>query len=176
MVSSCPHASTKLPYNVTCRIEILGFSEDENKHFVEQSLEKEPDKILVLNNYLKTHPVIASLCYVPFYMTVLLFLYIQENTLPTSSTELYNLFICPTICRHLSKCGITLEEDITDLNNLLNCLPQSYKNVINKLSQFAYNTLDNSQLVFTNADIVRVCPEICDTSRAINGFHLLQID
>ena len=68
VVSSRPHASTKLCYNITCRIEILGFSEDDKKDFIQQSLEKEPDKIPVLNEYLKAHPVIASLCYVHFSM------------------------------------------------------------------------------------------------------------
>ena len=68
VVSSRPHASTKLRYNITCRIEILGFSEDDKKDFIQQSLEKEPDKIPVLNEYLKAHPVIASLCYVHFSM------------------------------------------------------------------------------------------------------------
>jgi len=174
VISSRAHASTKLRSNVACRVEILGFSEDDQKDFIQQSLEEEPDKIPMLDEYLKTHPVIASLCYIPFYMTVLLFLYTQEKTLPTSSTELYNLFICLTICRHLNKCGMSLEEDVEDLNQLLKCLPQSYKDIITKLSKLAFKALDKRQLVFSGAEIVKLCPEINEIPGAINGFGLLQ--
>jgi len=159
---------------MTCRVEILGFSEDDQKDFLEQSLEKEPDKIPMLDEYLKTHPFIASLCYIPFYMIVILFLYAQEKTLPNSATELYNLFIYLTICRHLTKYGMNLEEDVKDFNHLLKCLPQSYKNIISNLSKLAFKALDKRQLVFSRAEIVKLCPEIIDIPEAINGFGLLQ--
>jgi len=170
VISSRPHASTKLRSNVTCRVEILGFSEEDQRDFIEQSLEKQPHKIPMLDEYLKAHPVIASLCYIPFYMTVLLFLYIQEIDLPTSSTELYNLFICLTICRHLTKSGVSLQEDMTDLNRL----PQPYNKIINQLSKLAFTALEKNQLVFTLAEIKEECPEIGVIPGAINGFGLLQ--
>ena len=173
VVSSRPYASTKLRSNATCTIEILGFSEDDQKDFIYQSLEKVSDqnhKITELNKYLKTHPTIASLCYIPFYMTILLFLYMQEKILPTNSTELYNLFICMTIHRHLARSGIKIVEDITDLN----CLPLPYKSVIDKLSKLAFEALEEMKLVFSKEEIKKQCPEIVDTPGAINGFGILQ--
>jgi len=113
VVSSRPHASTHLRNNVTCRVEILGFSEEDQTHFIKQSLEGREEEISHLNKYLTTHPTIASLCFVPFNMTILLFLYKEQATLPTSSANLYKLFISLTICRHLAKLGETLDNDIT---------------------------------------------------------------
>ena len=167
VVSSRPHASTHLRDNVTCRVEILGFSEEDQTHFIQQSLEGQEEKISHLNKYLTTHPTIASLCFVPFNMTILLFIYKLQATLPARSTDLYNLFICLTICRHLAKSGRSLEEDITDLDSL----PQPHADIIKQLSKFAFKALNKNQLVFSLAEIKEHCPAITDHP---NGFGLLQ--
>ena len=169
VVSSRPHASTHLRDNISCQIEILGFSEQNQQHFIEHSLKGQPHKISELKQYLKHHSAISNLCFIPFNMTILLFLYKdkEETPLPTNSTGLYNLFICLTICRHLAKSGIILDEEITHLNSL----PQPYSKIINQLSKFAFKALSNNQLVFTLAEIKEECPDI---DKAINGFGLLQ--
>jgi len=167
VVSSRPHASTRLRNNVSCRVEILGFSEEDQTHFIEQSLNGQEEEISRLNKYLTTNPTIASLCFVPFNMTILLFLYKEQANLPTSSSDLYKLFICLTICRHLAKLGENLENDITNLNSL----PQPYCDVINQLSLFAFKALNKNQLVFSLAEIKEYCPAISDHP---NGFGLLQ--
>ena len=169
VVSSRPHASTHLRDNISCQVEILGFSEQDQQHFIEHSLKGQPHKISELKQYLKHHSTISNLCFIPFNMTILLFLYKdkEETPLPTNSTGLYNLFICLTICRHLAKSGITLDEEIIHLNSL----SQPYSKIINQLSKFAFKALANNQLVFTLAEIKEECPDI---DKAINGFGLLQ--
>ena len=169
VVSSRPHASTHLRDNISCQVDILGFSEQDQQHFIEHSLKDQPHKISELKHYLKHHSAISNLCFIPFNMTILLFLYKdkEETPLPTNSTGLYNLFICLTICRHLAKSGITLDEEITHLNSL----PQPYSKIIDQLSKFAFKALGNNQLVFTLAEIKEECPDI---DKAINGFGLLQ--
>ena len=170
MVSSRPHASAGLHDNIGCQVEILGFSEQDQQHFIEHSLKDQPHKISELKQYLKHHSAISNLCFIPFNMTILLFLHKdkEERPLPTNSTGLYNLFICLTICRHLAKSGITLDEDIKDLNGF----PQPYQKIINQLSKFAFKALGNNQLVFTLAEIKKESPDI---DKAINGFGLLQV-
>ena len=170
VMSSRPHASTHLRDNISCQVEILGFSETDQEHFIEHSLKDQPHKISELKQYLKHHSVISNLCFIRFNMTILLFLYKdkEERPLPTSSTGLYNLFICLTICRHLCvKCKVTLDEEVKDLNKF----PQPYSNIINQLSTFAFKALGNNQLVFTLDEIKKECPDI---DKAINGFGLLQ--
>ncbi len=171
VVSSRPHASTHLRDNISCQVEILGFSEKDQQHFIEHSLKDQPHKISELKQYLKHHSTISNLCFIPFNMTILLFLYKdkEERPLPTNSTGLYNLFICLTICRHLRvKCKVTLDEEIEHLNKL----PKPYSDIINQLSTFAFKALGNNQLVFTLAEIKKECPDI---DKAINGFGLLQV-
>ena len=101
VVSSRPHASTCLRDNIGRQVEILGFSEQDQQHFIEHSLKHQPHKISELKQYLRHHSTIGNLCFFPFNMTILLFLYKdkEERPLPTNSTGLYNLFICLTICQ-----------------------------------------------------------------------------
>jgi len=115
VVSSHPHASVKLREDATVRVDISGFAEEERKLYIEHSLKGYPQKVKELTNYLDSHLTINGLCYVPFIMVALLYLYNQGIPLPSNSVELYHRFITLTICRHLVKSGHPLDNKITDL-------------------------------------------------------------
>ena len=172
VVTSRPHASTNLRHSISCQVEILGFSQQDQQHFIEHSLKGQPHaphKISQLKQYLKNHSAIRKLCNVPFNMNILLYLYKnkEEIPLPTNYTGLYNSFICLTICRHLAKSEIPLGKEIEDLNSL----PQPYSKIMRKLSKFAFKTLgNNNQLMFTFAEVKEKFPDI----HKANDLGLLQ--
>ena len=169
VVSSRPHASTDLRRHFFCRVEILGFSEEDQQHFIEHSLEDDEKQQQELKKYLRDHPTISNLCYIPFNMTVLLLLFKNNTTLPTSSTDLYSWFICLTICRYLTKCDVTLDEEIDNLDKL----PVPYREIIEQLSKLAFKALGENQLVFSLAEIKKECPDL-DIKKYVNGCGLLQ--
>ena len=171
ILSSRPHASKQLHNKATLRVDILGFTETEREQFIQQSLKKQPHKILQLTNYLNHHTTISSLCFTPFNMVVLLFLFKQGFPLPNNYTELYKLFISLTICRHLSKHDNTISQSITSLNNL----PEPYDKIIQQLSKLSLQALNNNQLIFTLEQIKSLCPQLEFIPGAINGFGLLQV-
>ena len=170
VVSSRPHATVHLRERATIRVDILGFTEIERNQFIQQALKEQPQSIKELTQYLEDHFTISSLCVVPFNMVVLLFLYKQGISLPNNSTELYNHFIRLTICRHLAKYGHPLDNTITDLSSL----PDPYNKIIQQLSKFSLEALNNNRLVFTFDEIKAACPDIVVIPEAINGFGLLQ--
>ena len=175
VVSSRPHATVHLRVRATVRVDILGFSEVERNQFIQQALKEQPQSIKELTQYLEDHFTISSLCVVPFNMVVLLFLYKQRSclpnkSLPKNSTQLYNHFICLTICRHLAKYGHSLDNTITDLTNL----PDPCSKIIQQLSQFSLEALNNNKLVFTFNEIKAAYSDITAIPGAINGFGLLQ--
>ena len=170
IVSSRPHATVNFRDQATVRVDILGFTEIERNQFIQQALNEQPQSIKELKQYLQDHFTISSLCIVPFNMVVLLFLYKQGIPLPNNSTELYNHFICLTICRHLAKYGNHLDNTITELSNL----PDPCNKVIQQLSKFSLKALNNNKLVFTFEEIKEACPDIEVIPGAINGFGLLQ--
>ena len=173
IISSRPHASVKLRDQATVRVDILGFTEAEREHYIEESMKGEPQKIAELVHYLHGHATISSLCFVPFNIVVLVYLYKQGIPLPKNSAELYNYFICLTICRHLAKHGHHLQSSITELPKLTD-LPGPYSKIIQELSKLSLEGLNDNKLVFTLDEIKAACPNITAIPGAINGFGLLQ--
>ena len=170
VVSSRPHASEHLRALATTRVDILGFTETEREHYIIQALPDQPDKVQELTQYLHQRPSVDSICFSPFNMVILLYLYKLGISLPKNSTELYHHFICSTICRHLSKFGNPLTHPITNLTDL----PDPYNRIIQQLSKLSLEALNNNKLIFTLDDITAACPDIVAIPGAINGFGLLQ--
>jgi len=170
VVSSRPHASVGLRQQAAVKVDILGFTEIERERFIKQTLQNQPQKIADLIQYLQCHVTINSMCFVPFNMTVLLFLHKSGYSLPKNSTELCSYFICLTVCRHLAKSGQPLTNTITDLNSL----PEPCSTIVKTLAKLSLDALNNDKLVFTWDEIKRTCPDILTTPGAINGFGLMQ--
>ena len=96
-----------------------------------------------------------------------------EVTILNSSTDLYNCFICYTICHHLTKYHISLPDNFVDLNSLAieECC---YWQVIIQLSFLSYQALDKNYSTFTLDEIKTACPQIDEVSEVLNGFGLFQ--
>ena len=176
IISSRPDASVSLREQATVRVDILGFSEAEREHYITESMKGQPQKVKELTQYLQGHSTISSLCFVPFNIVVLVYLYKQGIPLPQNSAQLYNYFICLTICRHLFKCGHHLESNITELADMpkLTDLPEPYNKIIKQLSKLSLEALNNNKLIFTLDEIKAACPDITAIPGAIKGFGLLQ--
>ena len=170
IVSSRPHASVSLRQQATVRVDILGFTKAEREHYIKESMKDQPQKIDELTQYLLGHPKISSLCFIPFNLVVLVYLYKQEFVLPKNSAELYNYFICLTVCRHLAKHGHHLQGTITKLTDL----PEPYNKMIQQLSKLSLEALNDDKLIFTFEEIKKACPDITAIPGAINGCGLLQ--
>ena len=172
VVSSRSHASAALREQATVRVDILGFTEAERQHYIKESMKDQPaHKTDELTQYLQSHSTISNLCFVPFNIVVLVYLYKKGIPLPKNSAELYNHFICLTVCRHLIKYGHRLQSNITTLTDL----PEPYSKIIQQLSKLSLEALNDDKLIFTLDEIKEACPDITSAvPGAINGFGLLQ--
>ena len=175
VVTSRPHASAYLRTICDRYIKILGFTEEGKQNYITSSLKKKQN-VYELVEYLDDHLNISSLCSIPFNMTVLLWLYKHKKfTVPNSSSDLYDCFICFTIRHHLAKYHISLPGSFVDLNSLAieEC---RYWKVIIQLSLLSYQALDKDkdQSTFTLDEIKATCPQIDEVPEALNGFGLLQ--
>ena len=171
LVSSRPHASVKLRQHATVIVDVLGFSKEDQTLYIEHSLKQKPHQVEEVLEYLACNPTICSLCFIPFNLKVLMYLCKQGISLPSNSTELYNHFICITICRHLAKSGQILDNTITDLADL----PEPCNTIVQKLSQLSFEALNKNKLIFTTDEVKEVCQDIVTLPGALNGFGLLQV-
>ena len=168
IVSSRSHATKNLRKYATFRVDILGFTETERVKFIKEALQ--PQAVDELTKYLEGNLTINGLCFVPFNMTILIYLYKQGIPLPSCSTQLYNYFICLTICRHLAKSGYSLDNTITDLATL----PEPCNTVVHQLSKLSLKGLNDNKLIFTLEEVRAACPDITGSTGTLSGFGLLQ--
>ncbi|XP_065884351.1 protein NLRC5-like isoform X2 [Dysidea avara] len=168
VVSSRPHATVTLRARASLKVDIMGFTEKERQRFIKQALKDQPDRVDELVKYLQHHVTVNSLCFVPFNMVILLFLYKNEIvSLPNNSTDLYEDFIFLTICRHLSKAGLPIPTDSRTF-------PEPYNTVVKQLARLSFHALNSNKLVFTSEEIQEACPGIVTQPDGTNGFGLLQ--
>ena len=171
VVSTRPHVSAYLRTWAVYMVDILGFAEAERNNYIQNACKGQPEQINELITYLNTHSTISSLCFVPYNMVVLIYLYKKQIKLPENFVDLYKYFICLTICHHIAKySGLTnaiTDHDITKL-------PEPYNKIIKQLSKMSLEALNQQKLIFTIDEIRNACPDISVTPGAINGFGLLQ--
>ena len=167
VVASRPHASLHLRQQASITVDILGFADHEKMDFTQQVFDGQPKKIETVSCYLKTHCKINSLCYIPFYMSTLIFLYNQEGFLPDNPTELYESFVCLTLRRH-----IVSYSNFNDLNNL----PNPYNKIFQCLCKLSLKILNSSSInkLITYGEFKTECPDVESVPQAVNGLGFLQ--
>ena len=169
VLSSRPSAAQTImdKYAPTNTVNILGFNEQQRIKYINDVLQDSKD-IQKITNYFQTHFTISNLCFIPFNLAVLLYLFKIVKDLPESIYDLYNYCVCCTVHRYLRRnTGYSNEDVVTDLEKL----PESYKKVIDQLSKLAMETLLADKIIFTDEDIKLTCPDIKEYA---DGFGLLQ--
>ena len=154
VITSRPHATTKLQQYVNCRVEIIGFTDKRRCEFVQENLEKNAEN---LKSYLQKHEIIDTLCYIPLNMCIVVSLFnteIELENLPSTQTELTMQAVSITVFHNLEKLGIIKKESKIDLKHL----PKPYDEIFYYLSALAYKALTENKLTFTIEEIRKACP------------------
>ncbi len=155
MITSRPYASQPLRSlpRVNRHIEVLGFTEEQIHDCVCTKIPgKKGDKLI---EELKERLDIGSLCYIPLNCRILLFVYEREGfSLPSTITELYEIFLLHTIKRFAQK--VTLDEDVS--HKICDAkIPDQIPNIItvqlNTLSKFAFEGIENGKVVFDDSSL-----------------------
>ena len=101
LITSRPHACEGI--DAGRRVEVVGFGKDEIREFTEKSFSKDihvEEFLKQLNEY----PQLHSLCYVPINLVMIVDIFqCNEKRLPSTLTELYQVFIVKTLKRQVKK-------------------------------------------------------------------------
>ena len=107
IVASRPSATQPFRRNVSRRVEVLGFLEDQIYEYIDDYFEKDKQKAKELTGFLRHHPNIKHICYIPLHVAMVTYLFEQEgSSLPATETEIYRHFIIYTLLR-----AMLLEEE-----------------------------------------------------------------
>ena len=171
VITSRPTASADLHSIVDCRVEIVGFTEEDRLDYIQTALQGDKSKVEALTLYLQSNPTINALCYIPLNMTILLCL-VEDgiDKLPKTQTDMYRKFIEMTIVRFIAKIDSEASKVITSITEL----PCPYNKMFEELAKFAYKALNIDKIVFTLDEIKHDCPNIAMMSSNWNGLGLLK--
>ena len=185
IITSRPSACQSLRSKADCRIEMLGFAEEDRLDYIQHALKVSDYKIKALQFYLQSNPAINALSYIPLNMTILLCLLeevmtssdktwdlnsIREIGLPKTQTEMYKKFILKKIIDFIAQRNPSFLCCLKEFSDL----SEPYNKIFNELLELAYSGLTRDKIVFNLHDeVVNTCPII--KSGSYEGLGLLQV-
>ena len=151
LITSRPVSSGNLLNIADRRVEILGFTQQQIRDYIEKALEGNSAHIQQLVRHLKEHPVIEGYCYIPLHLAILVHIFLtMKGALPTTHHKLFCSLILCCIVREQE----THEPD-TNLPEMssLDDLPDYLKSKLNNLSLLAYNGIMQGKIIFYLKDL-----------------------
>ena len=102
LITSRPHACKEIDAGRV--IEVVGFGNDEIKAFAEKSFPNDIQSVEEFLRQLDEYPQLHSLCYIPMNLVMLVDIFhCSDMKLPSTLTELYQLFIVRNVRRQVKK-------------------------------------------------------------------------
>ena len=103
MITSRPHACGKL--HTDRKLEIIGFGKDEIREFIKKSFCNDVNCVEEFSQQLKEYPHLESLSYIPMNLPMIVvdIFNCSEKKLPSTITQLYQLFVVVTLQRQVEK-------------------------------------------------------------------------
>ena len=174
VVTSRPSASAPL-HRLPCFdrfVEINGFGKDDIREYIHCEFSSEHEKACRLLEQLEDNPLIESVCSVPLNCAIICHLWrTSEEVLPSTMTQLYTKIILNVILRNMQKKYSF--KNVLSLPNF-DALPKELQLSFKLLCKFAFESLKNNQIVFSQEELVEFFPEGFALDEEILCFGLLQ--
>ena len=196
LITSRPHACEEI---IAGRIiEVVGFGNDEIKAFAEKSFPNDIQSVQEFLRQLNEYPQLRSLCYIPMNLVMLVDIFrCSEKKLPSTLTEVYQLFIVMNVRRQVEKkpsvcSSVAVRADSVEemLSVMLNGIPKETVSMVLSLSKLAYRgcfnwychkeskrtftlkTWKELKVIFTKSDLKECDIEVTSD---FDGFGLLKV-
>ena len=106
LITSRPHACEEI--DTGRRVEVVGFGNDEIREFVEKYFSQDVQSVRQFLRQLDEYPQLYSLCYIPMNLVMIADIFqCSEKKLPSTLSELYQVFIVMTLKRQVKKENVT---------------------------------------------------------------------
>ena len=174
VVTSRPSASAplrELP-DIDRFVEVRGFSKEHIVEYIQSEFTSDQGKADRLREQLEGNPLVESVCSVPLNCAIVCHLWrTLEEALPTTMTELYTKIILNFILRNIRK--LDVYKSVLKLPKF-DSLPADLRQSWWLLCEFAFQALENDQLVFSQEELEAFFPGGLALDKRILCFGLLQ--
>ena len=168
IVASRPAATAKLRKIATKQIETVGFMKKQIYEYVEKYPFSNSCKSADLHKYLKQHPNVHHMCYLPIHAAMVCYLYnVVGSKLPRTETEMYKKFTVQTILRTLKR----TDEDV-NLKSV-DALTGKEKDIFLDICKLAYDKVVSSRQALEQSEL---CDLIGDISGGNECMGLITVD
>ena len=153
IVASRPVATRDLKKKCKSRVEVIGFTKKQINSYIEtypySSDELESaDMSSKLKVYLRQHPKVQHMCYLPVHAAMICFLFSQRGgSIPQTETKIYEQFIISTLLQH--KTRKKDEQTLKSLNDL--CGEEKDKFI--SICQLAFVMINSSLQVVSETEV-----------------------
>ena len=152
IVTSRPISSADLHPVVSSRIEVLGFTSEEQRQYFTECLKEDTKALEALLEKIQENPMVQSICYLPLNATfiVQIFKY-RDQSLPNTEYEIYLSVILSCIQRHYDRegRGHDLPRELASLDDLSRSEP------FQRLCELAYRGVMENKVTFSSSDLPR---------------------
>ena len=151
IVASRPAASSQFRKTASKQVEVIGFLKEQIFEYIEKYPFSEPDKRKDLHEYLKQHPNVHHMCYLPIHAAMVCYLFdIMGSILPRTETEMYKEFTNLTLLRTLKRDdGVGQIESFESINDL----PDQEKKLFLKICKLSFEKTVSSKQAMKRAEV-----------------------
>ena len=154
IVTSRPISSGDLQPLVSSRIEVLGFTQEEQKQYFTECLKGDTKALEALLEKIQENPVVQSICYLPLNAAFIVHTFkYRGQSLPNTEYEIYISVILSCIQRHYDREGRChdLPRQLASLDDL------SRSEIVRKpfqcLCELAYRGVMENKVTFSSSDL-----------------------
>ena len=199
LLTSRPHACEEI--DAGRRVEVVGFGNDEIREFVDKCFSQDVQSVEEFLRQLNEYPQLHSLCYIPMNLVMIVDIFqCSEKKLPSTLTELYQVFIVMTLKRQVKKENVTKKPAVCSsvavraadsveetLCVMLRGIPKETVGIVLCLSRLAYRGFfdwychredeygleewKEPKIIFTESDLIQCDIEVTSN---FDGFGLLK--
>ena len=173
LLTSRPSASASLHSlpTVDRLVEVVGFSNENVKQYIESEFEKCPEKASSLIHELNSNPLIMNVCSVPLNCAIVCNLWhTLDKMLPRTLTELYVQIVLNIILRNHKK---SFSESLISLTSF-DSIPEDVRDFFWLACKFAFECLSRDKFVFLEDEIASLFPKNLHSRDKFLCFGLLQ--
>ena len=171
-MTSRPAGSHRFRRLVRTNIEIIGFLEEQVEQYIREHYEESPEKAVSLTDFLKSHPNIRRMCYLPLHLAMLVYLYECQAKLPETETEMYKTFVLHTLFRSMKR-----EDPGHAMIEEFDMLPEKKRQIFASICRLAFKATCSQKQIFTGKEIIegKVLPAP-PSGRDFDSLGLLTVD
>lgn len=184
-LTSRPATSEKFKHKaiLSNNVEIIGFFEEQIEEYIRASYKDDDDgevKATRLIKYVKDHPNVERMCYLPLHIAMVVYLYDLDkrgNLLPNTETELYHKFTLHTLFRACKKdLPDDAEEDDLEVHEFSDLSGEKDK-IFKQVCKLAFMATVKQKQIFTGREIKKLAhlPEV-PRKRDFDSVGLLTVD